>query len=118
MVLVPMKAPCASLLATLPMKHMAMNEPLACIRVDKTYWNSDHLVASATTRLNSHAINKMTDRTLICKGGASAEGYRARWSLPYDAGRCLEGPGPCNKPRTAAMSSTERICNGERQSPP
>ena len=73
MVFVPMKAPGALLLTTLPMEHMAMNEPLARVGVDKTQWKSDHVVTSARTRLYSQRTNKMMDCTLICKEWATGE---------------------------------------------
>ncbi len=44
MVLVPMKAPHTVLLPALAMKHVAMNEPFACIRVNKAQWESDHFI--------------------------------------------------------------------------
>ena len=62
-----MKAPKALLVATPPMQHVAMNDPFASIRVEKAQWESDHVVASRRPRLSSHVINKMTDRTPICK---------------------------------------------------
>jgi len=92
MVFVPMKAPGALLFATLPMKHMAMNEPLARVGVDKTQWKSDHVVTSARTRLYSQLTNKMMACTLVCKEWAAAEPS------------CLSPWGPFGDPNCAELA--------------
>jgi len=63
MVVMPMKAPQAALVPAEPVKHVAMNEPFARVRVQKAKWQPDHV---ATSLMSSMILVLDLEDTLGC----------------------------------------------------